>query len=215
MDPHRPVEAAPVKTPRRIFRLTLRALPGEAPAEVRLRRALKVLLRAFRFRAERVEDLGDGEPRGPPRARASGTLETFPSREFSTRPIRKRKKTMDHKRREPAVGTPEPHDFFACAGCEAAGKDIMDSAAKISRWSDALVTLSPPAEIGEGEDDPDKVRLLGGISVFTLTEGLAHAIFYVSERLQSNLPGRVVCEEELDRLRDVPRAKMGPRAVPR
>jgi hypothetical protein len=89
---------------------------------------------------------------------------------------------MKTKRQEPS-GTREPHDVFTCPGCRKAGKDIMDSAAKISRWSEALVTLSPPAQVEEGEDDPDEVELPGGINVTTLTEGLAHAIFYVAERL--------------------------------
>jgi hypothetical protein len=95
-------EAAPVKTPRRFFRITLRALPGGAPAEVRLRRALKALLRAFRFRAERVEDLGDGEPRGPPPAAAEadpvGAARIFLAADS------KRKKTMDQTKK--ALETP-------------------------------------------------------------------------------------------------------------
>jgi hypothetical protein len=97
---------------------------------------------------------------------------------------------MEAKRREP-VGTPGPHDFFACPGCMKSGKDISDDVEKISRWSDALIRLSPPAE--EGEADPDEVELPGGLNVATLTEGLAHAISYVSARLRNDLQVVAVC----------------------
>jgi hypothetical protein len=39
------------------FELVVRALPGGGPVEARLRRALKVLLRAFGFRCERAVEL--------------------------------------------------------------------------------------------------------------------------------------------------------------
>src|ERR1700682_1069331 len=108
MDAHRPSEAAPVKTSRRIFRLTLRALPGEAPAEVRLRRALKVLLRAFRFRAERVEDLGEGEPRGPPAdGPKPGTRRRLRCANFHRGPIEKEKENGE-KDDDTGSNAPDP-----------------------------------------------------------------------------------------------------------
>jgi hypothetical protein len=40
-----------------IYRIELQALPDPAPATVRLRRALKTLLRAFRLRCRSVEEV--------------------------------------------------------------------------------------------------------------------------------------------------------------
>jgi len=51
--------------PRPDYRLTLRPLPGAAPAVVRLRRLLKSLLRAYGFRALAVEELARADDRGP------------------------------------------------------------------------------------------------------------------------------------------------------
>jgi hypothetical protein len=45
------------------YLLTLEARPLNAPAEVRLRQALKVLLRRFGFRAVKVEILSEQEPK--------------------------------------------------------------------------------------------------------------------------------------------------------
>jgi hypothetical protein len=50
------------------FELVVRALPGGGPVEARLRRALKVLLRAFGFRCERAVEL-------PPAAGGGGSHE--------------------------------------------------------------------------------------------------------------------------------------------
>lgn len=55
-------------TARRRFRLTLEALPdleGKPPAEVRLRSALKALLRAFRLRCVEAVEVTEGV-RPPP-----------------------------------------------------------------------------------------------------------------------------------------------------
>jgi hypothetical protein len=45
-------------------RLTLRPLPSDVPVDVRLRKALKGLLRAHGFKCLLVEDVGPGEPPG-------------------------------------------------------------------------------------------------------------------------------------------------------
>ena len=42
------------------FRVLLRPLPDKTPAAVRLRQALKVLLRAYRLRAEEVQEVEAG-----------------------------------------------------------------------------------------------------------------------------------------------------------
>lgn len=47
------------------IRLTLRALPDPVPADVRLRRALKALLRVYGFRCVKVEGAA-GEAAPPP-----------------------------------------------------------------------------------------------------------------------------------------------------
>jgi len=39
------------------YRLTLEAVPDDVPQLVRLRRLLKVLLRGYRFRCRRIEEL--------------------------------------------------------------------------------------------------------------------------------------------------------------
>lgn len=43
--------------PRRRFRLTVEALDSSIPVTVRLRKALKALLRAYRLRCEAVEEV--------------------------------------------------------------------------------------------------------------------------------------------------------------
>jgi hypothetical protein len=51
------------------FRLELEALAGDdAPPVVRLRSALKCLLRAFRLKCRRVESVPPGPPPAPPPA---------------------------------------------------------------------------------------------------------------------------------------------------
>jgi hypothetical protein len=47
----------------RRFELVVRALPGGGPVEARLRRALKVLLRAFGLRCERAVELPPAKAR--------------------------------------------------------------------------------------------------------------------------------------------------------
>ena len=55
----------PPRQPGRSFRLVLAALPSEVPVEVRLRSALKVLLRAFGLKAaEMPEELPADGPQG-------------------------------------------------------------------------------------------------------------------------------------------------------
>lgn len=50
--------------PEPVFRIELQSLPSSIPVAIRLRMALKTLLRAYRFRAVKVEPLPDGpEPR--------------------------------------------------------------------------------------------------------------------------------------------------------
>jgi hypothetical protein len=41
----------------RVYRITIRALRSRVPASTRLKRLLKILLRAFRFRVLDVEEL--------------------------------------------------------------------------------------------------------------------------------------------------------------
>lgn len=45
-----------------LIRLILRPLPDEVPVEIRLRRLLKSLLRAYGFRCESVETIPDETP---------------------------------------------------------------------------------------------------------------------------------------------------------
>jgi hypothetical protein len=47
-----------------VVQLTLKALPGEAPADVRLRRLIKAALRAYGFKLLRCEDL-PGQAQAP------------------------------------------------------------------------------------------------------------------------------------------------------
>jgi len=49
------------------YRLTLRALPSDAPATVRLRAALKLFLRRFRLRCERIEEVRSEPSQEAPR----------------------------------------------------------------------------------------------------------------------------------------------------
>ncbi len=106
------------------------------------------------------------------------------------------------------------HDFFACAECRAAGRYVEEAVAKIRRWSEAIIQLSPPPEIKKDEEEPDQLR--NGVNVFAVTEGLAHAIFYEADSLGSNLPSRSLCEDEWERMRDDPtRKQSGPKAVAR
>ncbi len=131
---------------------------------------------------------------------------------------------MDDGKRKSGT-TREAHDFFRCEDCNAAGQAIAESVSKIRRWSAAVITLSPPPEIGENEDGP--AGELEGVGVATLTEGLMHAVFFESERLESNLPPRAICSEEWDRLCDAhdawgrlcdaqdARSQSRPKAVPR
>ena len=55
----------------RIFLVELKATAGDVPGEVRLRRALKCLLRSFGLRAVRIEEIGPRAVRGLPDAAAN------------------------------------------------------------------------------------------------------------------------------------------------
>jgi hypothetical protein len=102
---------------------------------------------------------------------------------------------MDRQRKDGARGTPATsHDFFTCDDCKDEGKRVRDAIGKIERWSEALVTLSPPAAVDLDLDGDPEEFAPGGINGATLTEALGHAIFYEAERLGSNLPGIALCE---------------------
>jgi hypothetical protein len=61
------------------IRLVLRPLPNAVPAAVRLRRALKMLLRGFGFRVVRIEDAprgAEGQAQADP-LRAPGSRRAF------------------------------------------------------------------------------------------------------------------------------------------
>jgi len=57
----------------RAYRLTLIPLPGGAPALVRVRQALKTLLRIHRLRCESVEELEPAAAQPSPSAPREGT----------------------------------------------------------------------------------------------------------------------------------------------
>ncbi len=115
--------------------------------------------------------------------------------------------------RKHGSGTPTPHDFLTCKACREAGQETKEAVAKIGRWSAAMIDLSPPPEIRAADEDPDP-GVRDGINVFVVIEGLAHAIFYEAERLDSDLPPALaICSEELFRLGA--RRESGPKAVPR
>jgi hypothetical protein len=61
--PRQPGEPPPEAPPRlRDTLIVLRPLPDTVPVSVRLRRALKALLRQYGFRCLKVEDVAEGEP---------------------------------------------------------------------------------------------------------------------------------------------------------
>lgn len=59
--PENPPEKKPKPYEPEVIRLTLKALPSPIPAIIRLRRALKYLLRSCGFRCERIEDMPGDE----------------------------------------------------------------------------------------------------------------------------------------------------------
>ena len=109
------------------------------------------------------------------------------------------------------------HDLFECKDCLKEGARINLAVARIERWSEALTVIAPPAAISEGDPDPEEIRLPDDVNVFTLTEGLAHAIFYEVERLGADLPSRVLCQEERVRASrfQTPAPERSPKAVAR
>ncbi len=120
---------------------------------------------------------------------------------------------MDERKQVPPQGE-ETHDFFACPHCKDAGRSIEHGVSKIRRWAAAMLALTLPAEIGEDESDPPEPK---GFEPLTVTEGLAHAIFYEAERLESDLPSRAVCSDEWERQLRAHEARtpLGPKAVRR
>lgn len=186
------------------FRLTLRALPGEPAAAVRIRRALKVLLRSFRLRCVALEELEPGEKaRGPP-GRAGGARATghaHAARIFP-RPIEKEPNMNNETERTRAgareragavpaeAAAPEPHDFFECANCEREGSQLKDGVDRIEKWAGALVELN-----GSESQIEAGTRAI-------LADGVLAAILHEAEMLKNVLPGRIPCmASQMDRLR--------------
>ena len=63
------------------FVIRLRALPADVPPAVRLRRALKLLLRGFRLKCEAVEEVQGERQAGGARTEPVGILVSRPGRQ--------------------------------------------------------------------------------------------------------------------------------------